>query len=77
MLNAGMMISLGINFPIVKQQEKVVEKQTEKVSEEKAVSGIENACTKEDLMYAQAERDTFERLYYDLLEKLIGGKVAV
>ena len=76
MLAAGMMISLGIDFPtpkvVLQPQEKKEEK---KVAE--TVLPVKQAVTYDEFIKVQTERDTFVRLYRELLEKLIGGKAAV
>ena len=75
MLAAGMMISLGIDFPtpkVVQQQEKKEEKKAAET-----VLPVKQAVTYDEFIKVQTERDTFVRLYRELLEKLIGGKAAV
>lgn len=71
MLNAGMMISLGIDIPI---QKVIVQPQEKK---EEPIKAMPQEKQSEELIKAIAERDMFERLYREMLEKLIGGKVAV
>lgn len=71
MLNAGMMISLGIDIPI----QKVIVQPQEK--REEPIKAMPQEKPSEELIKAIAERDMFERLYREMLEKLIGGKVAV
>ncbi len=71
MLNAGMMISLGIDIPI---QKVIVQPQEKK---EEPIKAMTQEKPSEELIKAIAERDMFERLYREMLEKLIGGKVAV
>lgn len=71
MLNAGMMISLGIDIPI---QKVIVQPQEKK---EEPIKAMPQEKPSEELIKAIAERDMFERLYREMLEKLIGGKVAV
>ena len=71
MLNAGMMISLGIDIPI----QKVILQPQEK--KEEPIKAMPQEKPSEELIKAIAERDMFERLYREMLEKLIGGKVAV
>ena len=72
MLAAGMMISLGIDFPTPK----VVQPQEKKKAAE-TVLPVKQAVTYDEFIKVQTERDTFVRLYRELLEKLIGGKAAV
>lgn len=38
---------------------------------------VKQAVTYDEFIKVQTERDTFVRLYRELLEKLIGGKAAV
>ena len=71
MLNAGMIISLGIDIPI---QKVIVQPQEKK---EEPIKAMPQEKPSEELIKAIAERDMFERLYREMLEKLIGGKVAV
>ena len=71
MLNAGMMISLGIDIPI---QKVIVQPQEKK---EETIKAVPQEKPSEELIKAVAERDMFERLYREMLEKLIGGRVAV
>lgn len=71
MLDAGMMISLGIDAPV----QKVVVKPQEK--NENIVKEVVQDKSNEDLIKALTERDMFERLYYEMLYKLIGDKVAI
>ena len=71
MLNAGMMISFGIDIPI---QKVIVQPQEKK---EEPIKAMPQEKPSEELIKAIAERDMFERLYREMLEKLIGGKVAV
>lgn len=71
MLDAGMMISLGIDIPV----QKVIVKTQEK--KEDAVREVLLDKPNGDLIKALTERDMFERLYYEMLYKLIGDKVAI
>ena len=66
-----MMISLGIDIPI----QKVIVQPQEK--REEPIKAMPQEKPSEELIKAIAERDMFERLYREMLEKLIGGKVAV
>ena len=54
---------------------------TEEKKEEKKVAEtvlpVKQAVTYDEFIKVQTERDTFVRLYRELLEKLIGGKAAV
>lgn len=77
MLDAALLISLGIDFPATTKREKMVDPVKPVETIKKTQAENETAELKNDLRYAQAERDTFERLYNDLLEKLIGRKIAV
>lgn len=67
MLDAGMMISLGIDIPtkkVIVQTQERKEKPSE-ISETK------------ELIKILTERDMFERLYYEVLGKLMGDKVTL
>lgn len=75
MLAAGMMISLGIDFPTPKVVQPQEKKEEKKAAE--TVLPVKQAVTYDEFIKVQTERDTFVRLYRELLEKLIGGKAAV
>lgn len=71
MLDAGMMISLGIDIPV---QQVIVKPQETK---EDAVIEVLPNKPNGDIIKALTERDMFERLYYEMLYKLIGDKVVI
>lgn len=75
MLAAGMMISLGIDFPTPKVVQPQEKKEEKKAAE--TVLPVKQAVTYDEFIKVQTERDAFVRLYRELLEKLIGGKAAV
>ena len=71
MLNAAMLISLGIEIAAPAPVE--VKKAPEQPADVKTVFLPNNDV----LIKAETERDTYKRLYETLLEKVIVGRIAV
>lgn len=71
MLNAAMLISLGIDIPATAPKE--VKKAPVQPTEASTII-LPNS---DELIKAETERDTYKRLYENLLEKVIEGRVAV
>ena len=79
MLDAALLISLGIDMPAPKVVEKVIEKKVvEPPKQEDAIKLPEQQVVPYDeFIKSQTERDTYKSLYDSLLEKVIGGRIAV
>lgn len=71
MIDAALLISLGIDIVPPK-----VEKQPETQKREEPPKQAQ-AVPYDDYIKSQTEKDTYERLYKELLEKVIGGRIAV
>lgn len=69
MLDAALLISLGIDITPHETQKKQEEPQKQTQQEQ--------VVPYDKYIKSQTEKDTYERLYKELLEKVIGGRVAV
>ena len=72
MLDAALLISLGIDIPPQR-----TEKKPEVQKQEEPPKQVQQAVPFDEYIKLQAERNTYEHLYKELLEKVIGGRVAV
>ena len=72
MLDAALLISLGIDIPPQR-----TEKKPEVQKQEEPPKQVQQAVPFDEYIKLQAERNTYEHLYNELLEKVIGGRVAV
>jgi len=79
MLDPALPIRLGIDFSAPKVVEKVVEKKVvEPPKQEDALKlPDQQVVPYDEYIKSQTERDTYKHLYDSLLEKVIGGRIAV
>ncbi len=75
MLDAALLISLGIDLPAQKVVEKKVVESPRQ--EDKPNEPQQQAVPYDEYIKSQTERDTYKHLYNSLLEKVIGGRIAV
>lgn len=73
MIDAALLISLGIEVPPIKVIEKKVIEPPK--TEEKPIETQQQAVPYDEYIKLQVERDTYKGLYDGLLEKVIAGRI--